>query len=140
MIDINLVREQKDWLKQKTKSKGYDVSLVDQAFDLDVQYRKSLTEVENLRSDRNKLKKDQIEEGKSIKLKLKELEPKLEQYEAELNSLLNQIPNPPLDNVPQGTNDTQNVEVKKWGDIPKFDFTPKDHLEIGKNLNNPVLI
>ena len=93
-----------------------------------------MTTVENLRAKRNQLTKDQIEEGKQLKTQLKEMEPQLKEVEKSLFEILNKIPNPPSNLAPKGKSDKDNIEVRKWGVVPKFDFKPKDHLEIGTNL------
>jgi seryl-tRNA synthetase len=134
MLDIKLIRDQIELVRQGTADKGYDVKIVDLAAQLDKKHRKLMTQVENLRAKRNQLTKDQIEAGKQLKIQLKELEPRLEETEKLLNEALNKIPNPPSSLAPKGKSDKDNVEVSKWGKINKFDFTPKDHLEIGTNL------
>lgn len=76
----------------------------------------------------------EISRSKEIGKSLKEKQPKLEGLESEFSDLLNQIPNLPSDKAPVGKDEKENVEVKKWGEPKKFDFKPKDHLEIGKSL------
>lgn len=134
MLDIKLIREQPDFIRQGTVDKGYDAKIVDIAVELDKKYRGLMTTVENLRAKRNQLTKDQIDEGKQIKIQLKELEPQMIELQKQLFEALNQIPNPPSPLSPKGKSDKDNIEVRKWGEIPKFDFTPKDHLEIGMTL------
>ena len=108
---------------------------LDETIRLDIQHRQLLVETENLRAIRNKLTKDQLEEGKKLKQQLKELEPKLKTIEEKLLEKLNQIPSPPSPLSPKGKNEKDNVEVRKWGRPREFDFTPKDHLELGKLLH-----
>jgi len=134
MIDIKLIRDQPDLVRQGTADKGYDAKIVDLAVELDKEHRGLMTQVETLRAKRNQLTKDQIEEGKNIKVQLKDLEPKLEEAEKNLFEALNQIPNPPSPLAPKGKSDKDNVEVHKWGEITKSDFVPKDHLELGTTL------
>lgn len=134
MLDIKLIREQADIVRQGAIDKGYDAKTVDLAVELDKKHREIMTAVENLRANRNQLTKDQIEEGKQIKLKLKDLEPQMEETGKQLFEALNQIPNPPLTISPKGKNEKDNLEVRQWGKPRKFDFTPKDHLELGANL------
>jgi seryl-tRNA synthetase len=135
MLDIKLIREQPDLVKAGVTAKGYDVSVVDQVLQLDKTRRELLVETENLRAARNQLTKDQVGEGKKIKHRLKDLEPQLAQTESELDTAIRQIPNLPLATVPQGRGESENVEVRKWGTPRQFDFTPKDHLELGKLLD-----
>ena len=135
MLDIKLIREQPDLVRQGILDKGYDPVVLDEVIKQDLQHRQLLVETENLRATRNKLTKDQLEEGKKLKQQLKELEPKLKTIEEKLLEKLNQIPSPPSPLSPKGKNEKDNVEVRKWGRPREFDFTPKDHLELGKLLH-----
>ncbi|MEK7154909.1 MAG: serine--tRNA ligase, partial [Patescibacteria group bacterium] len=134
MLDIKLIREQLDLVRRGILDKGYDPVVLDEVIKLDKQHRQLLMETENLRAARNKLTKDQLKEGKKLKQQLKDLEPKLKEVEDQLFEKLNLIPNPPLPPAPKGKNEKDNVEVHKWGQPRKFDFTPKDHLELGTHL------
>jgi len=135
MLDIKLIREQPDFVKTGIAAKGYQTGLVDQVTTLDKNRRELLAQTENLKAARNKLTKDQITEGTKIKKALKELAPKLVQVERELEQTLGQIPNLPSPASPNGKGELENVEVRRWGTPRQFDFTPKDHLELGKLLN-----
>ncbi len=134
MLDIKLIREQPEVVRAGMLDKGFKPEVLDQAIETDKTHRGLLLQVENLRAQRNKLTKDDIGEGKRIKQELKDLEPKLVETEKQLLGLLNQIPNIPSEQAPKGKSDKDNVEVRKWGTIPKFDFTPKDHLELATDL------
>nr|OGC89832.1 MAG: serine--tRNA ligase [Candidatus Amesbacteria bacterium RBG_19FT_COMBO_48_16] len=135
MLDIKLIREQSDLVKKGVSAKGYDPDLVDQAQKLDTQYRRHLHTSETLRASRNALTKDQIGEGKKLKTELKQIESEADKTKSQLEEILSQIPNLPRPEAPLGKNETENVEVRKWGVPRKFDFQPKDHLELGKYLN-----
>ncbi|OGM12985.1 serine--tRNA ligase [Candidatus Woesebacteria bacterium RIFCSPLOWO2_01_FULL_39_23] len=138
MLDIKYIRENPDKVKKGVADKQYDSTLVDKVLDLDEKKRKLGVEIENLRAERNKLSsKEHVasSKGKEIKENLKELEPSLVKLEDVLNELLNLIPNLPSEKAPVGKGEKENVEVRKWGEPRKFEFTPKDHLELGKNLN-----
>ncbi len=134
MLDIKFIRENVDFVKTSTKNKGFDETVVDRLLAVDENRRKLIQETEELRAKRNKLTKNDIEEGKKLKESLKVKESELEIIEKDFNELINQIPNPALKDAPVGKNDKENVEIKKWGEIRKFDFSPKDHLELGTNL------
>lgn len=135
MIDIQLLRDDPEKLKKATADKGFDVSLVDKALQLDIEKRKLMQQVQELQSQRNiAAKNKEIEKGKEIKAKLTDLEPKLEKTEKDFQEVFFQIPNPPLAQVPKGKSDKENVEVRKWGTPRKFDFEPKDHVQLGKDL------
>jgi seryl-tRNA synthetase len=136
MLDIQLIRDNPEKVQKGITDKGFDASLVDKVLELDEKRRKLIVETEELRAKRNQIASEgkASDEGKKIKEDLKEKEPELKKVEEEYREILFQIPNLPLASVPFGKNDKDNVEVKKWGKPKKFDFEPKDHLEIGKNL------
>ncbi len=135
MIDIQLLRGEPGKVKKAVSDKQFDPLIVDKAFDLDKKRLNLLGEVERLRAERNRLAKvKDIKGGKKIKTKLQELEPQLDKIEKEFWEVFSQIPNLPLERVPYGKNDRENVEIKKWGKPRKFDFEPKDHLQLGESL------
>lgn len=122
-------------MKKSTSDKGYDPKIVDQLLNLDEKRLQLLQKVERLRSRRNQVAKEKnIEEGKKIKAQLKKLEPGLSKLEKDIESLIHQVPNPADESAPVGKGESENVEVRKWGEIPDFDFKPKDHLQIGTDL------
>lgn len=136
MLDIKFIRENKDVVKKGVEAKNFDSSVVDKLLDLDEKRRKLIAEIEELRSKRNKISQAEVanSEGKEIKDKLKAKEPELKELEEKFIDLLSRVPNLPSDKAPIGKSDKENVEIKKWGEPRKFDFAPKDHLELGKNL------
>jgi len=138
MIDIQALRDNPEKVKKAVSDKQFNPLLVDKALELDQKRRELLQETEKLRAERNKVSKSGDEEarskGKEIKAKLKDIEPKLKKIEEEFSEVFNQIPNPSLPQVPIGKSEKDNVEVRKWGEPRKFEFEPKDHLELGKNL------
>ena len=136
MLDINFIRENKDIVKKGVADKQFDSSLVDKVLELDEKRRKLILEIEQLRAKRNRIadEKKFSEEGKIIKERIKDSEPELEKVSKEYLETLQKIPNLPSDKAPAGKNDKDNVEVRKWGTPTKFDFKPKDHLELGKSL------
>lgn len=136
MLDINFIRENKELVKKGVGAKGFDISLIDKILELDERRRKLLLEIEGLRAKRNRIaeKKKPSEEGKEIKEELKDKEPELAEVQKEYKELLFKIPNLPSRRSPVGKSDKENVELRTWGEPKKFEFKPKDHLEIGKNL------
>jgi len=76
-----------------------------------------------------------MEEMKSLSEKIKALDAEVRKIDEELNAILLTIPNIPHESVPMGDSDEDNVEVRRWGEPRKFDFTPKPHWEIGENLD-----
>jgi len=136
MLDINFIRENAELVKKGVAAKQIESSIVNKVLELDESRRKLLLEIEQLRARRNRIaeEKKPSEEGKKIKEELKDKEPKLEEVQGEYKETLNKIPNLPSEKSPIGKSDKENVEIRKWGDPPKFDFKAKNHLEIGKKL------
>jgi len=135
MLDLKFIEDNISLVKQGMTAKNKDPNLVDELL-MEVKKRKEVSvKVESLRARRNLLNKDSIQEGKEIKEELKVLEPKLKELEQKIYSILYKIPNLPADDVKKGKNESENEIVKKWGEPTKFDFTPKDHLELGEKNN-----
>ncbi|HHV28540.1 MAG TPA: serine--tRNA ligase [Clostridium sp.] len=147
MLDIKLIRSNPEILK-KALQKRKDNFDVEELLNLDEKRRKVLVEVEQLKNKQNensklipKYKKEGkdvaslMDEMKSLSEKVKVLDSEVRQIDDELNAILLTIPNIPNDSVPMGDSDEDNVEIRKWGEPRKFDFTPKAHWEIGENLD-----
>jgi len=139
MLDINFIRQNKEKLLKAAKNKNREVDL-DKIIDLDEKRRKLIAQSQTLREQRNKIAKEKpsketIDQGKKIKLKLQEIEKELKTIEQELNFLLSFVPNIPLEEVPVGKDASFNKVVKTWGEIPKFDFKVKSHIELGTDLD-----
>jgi seryl-tRNA synthetase len=143
MIDINLLREKPEVVKKALKKRQKDISILDKVISLDKDYRLVLGEVENVRAKQNQVSKsikgkptdEQINAGKELKEQLKTLEDKLKAAEESLNSVLEEIPNIPADDVPEGKDDSDNIILKTVGKKPEFDFIPKDHVDLGEALD-----
>lgn len=143
MLDINYIKENPDKVKQGIKNKNLNPDVVDNLLAVDKKRRDLIGQVEQIRSQRNalneKLKKERkqeiIEESVKYKIKLENLEPELKKLQESFDQLMLQIPNIPLDEVPVGKDESGNKVVKTWGEKPKFDFKPKDHIELGVSLN-----
>lgn len=134
MLDIKFIRDHADLVKKGTADKQRDPKLVDQVLELDDKRRVLISQTEQLRSVRNKLTKEQIEEGKKIKDQLKLTEPELKSLEEQLVAVLGRIPNPPAPDVKVGKNESENEVIRKWGEPRKFDFKPRDHVDLGVAL------
>lgn len=135
MLDIKLIRENIGLVKKGVANKGYDAGIIDEVLRLDIKRRELIKEIEDIRAERNIAARDKnIEKGKEIKERLQKLEPDLEKAETEFVEALQKVPNLPSSKSPVGSGEKENVEVKKWGTPTKFDFEPKDHVELGKNL------
>jgi len=150
MIDIRLIREKPDFVKENLKRRNDStlLKMVDEVRELDVKWREIVSQINELRRKRNELSiqiarlKSQgkefnilLEEAKSLPARIKELEKKREELENRITYLLLRIPNLMHETVPYGKDENDNVEIKRWGKPPKFNFEPKDHLTILKELN-----
>jgi len=141
MISLDLLRQNPEGYKQAAKNKNREVS-IDRILVLDTEIKTLETQIQDLRTERNKLAtlgKTDPEgsrvKGKEIKEKLKLIEERLGTQHSELSTLLSFVPNIPLPEVPVGPDETGNLEIKKAGDVPKFAFNAKDHLTLGKDLD-----
>lgn len=138
MLSLDFIRTNKEKVLQAAKNKDREIEL-DKILSLDDNRRKLIQKVQELREERNVLahkgKPADASRGKELKESLKTLEDELKKTEEEINNLVSFIPNVPLDEVPIGKDATSNIELRKWGSIPKFDFTPRSHIELGKSLD-----
>ncbi|MFH1424290.1 MAG: serine--tRNA ligase [archaeon] len=148
MIDIKLLRENPQIVKDSQTKRGENPTAIDQILEHDKKWRELLQEADKLRQKRNvaneeiaKLKK--VKKDATVKIKeMQELAKKLQKTEGETDSAkasrdmaLSKIPNLVHDSVPPGKDDSDTQELKKWGAIPKFDFKPRDHIEICESLD-----
>lgn len=141
MISLDLLRKYPEKYKAAAKNKNRLVD-VDRILVLDEKASELQKKAQVLREKRNNLaklgKKDPNtarEEGKKIKVELKILEEEYSKLVKERDELIAFVPNGPLPEVPVGKDESDNKEVKKVGDLPKFDFEPLDHMELGKRLD-----
>jgi len=146
MLDKNFVRENLSLVRERLAARRGDVQL-DQFAALDAELRKSLLQAEELRRQRNesseqigKLKKQgqdttaQQARVKEIGAEIKSIEESARTLEDRLNGILHSIPNLPHVSVPAGSGEDDNLEVRRWGAPPHFDFTPLDHVDLGARL------
>ena len=145
MLDINLIRENPDVVRAGMEKRGIDPEPVGQAVQLDEKWRRLLREAEGLKAERNKVSKEigkmdaderqaKIDAMKAVSDKIKALDDEIKQVEQDLNDIMAIIPNMPDEKVPEGFTDEDNVEVKRWGDHPEFDFEPQAHWDLGPEL------
>lgn len=134
MLDIKFIRENPEEVRKKAQSKGVNVN-VDLILKLDKQRRKLIQDIESLKAEKNKLGAKEKKEAKTIKTKIQKLGPKLEKTEKEFNELMLQVPNLPLNDVPIGKDEKDNLVLKNVGIRTKFSFKPKDYLEIAEKLD-----
>ncbi|WP_096438067.1 serine--tRNA ligase [Alteribacter populi] len=148
MLDVKLLRKDFENIKVKLAARNEDISDLDRFGDLDVSRRELIQESEELKNRRNTVsqevsqlkreKKDAdhlIKEMKEVSTKIKELDEKLRTVDEELDQLLLTIPNIPHESVPIGSDEDENQEARKWGELPEFSFEPKAHWDIATNLN-----
>lgn len=140
MLDIQFIRDNPELVAEKSKQKGYNVD-IRQLLELDTQRRTRLTQIEELRARRNTLNDEakgqrptdeQIAAGKQLKEELAQLETELKRIEDDYDVLLKQVPNMPLEDVPVGASEDENVVARKEGEPTQFDFAPKSHWEIAE--------
>jgi len=135
MLDIKFIRENKEIVKEGARKKRMDPGVVDQLLSVDQKRRQLTKRTEELRACKNQLTKEDHEEGLRIKEEIKKIEPQLKEAEEEFKKLMYEVPNFPADDVPYGEGEKDNIVVREVGELPKFDFEPKDHAQIGKDLN-----
>jgi hypothetical protein len=140
MLDIRFIRENADAVQRASEQKGYRVSISD-LLELDDSRRDLQKRVDELRQRRNEVasrmkggkpEQDLVDRGKAIKAELGQLEGQLDRVNGRYMALLKQVPNMPHADVPVGLSEDENVEIKVVGDIPQFDFAPKNHYEIAE--------
>ena len=134
MLDIKFIRENSKKVKEGCQKKQVKVD-IDHLLELDEQRRKFIQEIETLKSEKNKLGKDEIEKAKKIKKEIKKIEPKLGKVEKEFKKLMKQVPNLPLTEVPEGKDENDNKVLRQEGQKPKFNFPAKDYLTIAEKLD-----
>ena len=148
MLDLNFVRDNLPHVEEKLRQRGMNPTEVLKDFQtIDAERRQAITASETLQAQRNraseeiaKLKKSgqdasaQINETKNLREQIQESEKKAAEQEARLREILTSIPNLPNDSVPVGKSAEDNVEARRWGAQPQFDFKPKPHWELGEHL------
>ncbi len=146
MLDIRLIRERPDYVKEQLRKLFEPTEIIDEILELDRRRREILTELEALRAERNAESKAigrtrdpeerqrRIEHVRQINARIEELEPQLAEVEAQLQDKMLRVPNLPHESVPVAPDPAQNPVVKEWGEKRQFDFQPKPHWELGQEL------
>lgn len=148
MLDIKRIRNNSEEIKTKIKTRNTNLdSVIDEVLKLDEVRRKLIAEAESMKAEQNGYNKKipamkkNGEDTTEIMKNLKELSKNIAEKNKELSEIENKqrelilyIPNVPNESVPIGKDDTENVEIRRFGEPRKFDFEPKPHWEIGKNL------
>src|SRR6185312_14490259 len=148
MLDLGFVRSNLELVEAKLRDRGQDPAESLWNFRaLDAERREAITQAEQLKAQRNKfseevarLKKSGqdatavVEQTRALKSGMEGLEAAAAETESKMRAILARIPNIPLPDVPIGASEKDNVEIKRWGEQPKFDFAPKPHWELGEQL------
>lgn len=147
MLDIKILRTEPDKIRQALKNRNNELDIAP-AIELDSKRRELLFEVEQMKAKQNEITKkipamkkagentDSIfAEMKELSNEIKELDTKVSEIDDELRNFMLRIPNIPNESVPVGTDDSENVEVRRWGEPRKFDFEQKAHWDIGTDLD-----
>ena len=143
MLDIKLIRQETDLVKDKVTKRGMDPAVIDEILKLDQERRELIKQTEELKSRRNKVsgeiaqKKKNKEDAEDVIREMRDVGEEIKQIDARLNDIkgkfhdkMSGIPNLIHDDVPEGEDDTENVEVRRTGEIREFDFEPKGHWDI----------
>lgn len=148
MLDIRVIRENPEKVKAAMKSRNKDMDAqVDKVLEIDAQRRELMGKADALKAEQNAASKKipQIKkEGgdiseimarmNEIKESVKKLDADLSELDAAQKAIMYEFPNIPHESVPTGKDDSENVEVRRWGEPTKFDFEPKAHWDIGADL------
>jgi seryl-tRNA synthetase len=149
MLDLNFVRENLDTVREALATRGFAPDLLNEFAELDARRRRVISEADGINQQRNAAskeigaliqsgKKDEAEAKKSevagLKDKQAELETQRDAAEDAIREILINLPNIPAEDVPVGSDETSNKEIRRWGEPREFDFEPKDHVDLGEAL------
>ncbi|PRR81555.1 serine--tRNA ligase [Clostridium vincentii] len=150
MLDLKRIRTNPEEIKKLLSNRGenFDVSVIDEIVSLDGERRKILVEVEELKGKRNQVSAEipkrkkagedvvaVMDEMRQLGDRIKSFDEKVTKIDENLKYIMLRIPNIPNPQVPDGQTDEDNLEIKTWGEIPKFKFEPKAHWDLGTDLN-----
>lgn len=146
MLDIKFIRENASQLREVIRNKNIGLDL-EKLLELDKERVRLLQEVEELLSMKNSLndliksaesdeeRKEAIEKGKEIKEKLEAKQPELAEVKEQFDDMMVRVPNVVSPDTPVGKSDEENLESARWGEPTEFSFQPKDHIQLGKDLD-----
>ena len=148
MLDLSFVRDHLPQIEAMLRNRGMDPASVLRDFhEVEAQRRQAITSAEELKAHRNRMSdkipgmkksgedvSQLIAETKDMRVQIQELEKAAEEYDTRLSDILVGIPNFPHPSVPAGKSAADNVELRRWGTPPQFDFAPKPHWELGEQL------
>ena len=149
MLDLNYVRENIDQVRAALNARRADTTALDDFSRYDEERRRVIAESDQLNAQRNASSREiggLMKEGRkdeadarraevgTLKERIAELDQRRDQAEARMRELLSTLPNIPHESVPVGTDESANIEVRRWGKPPEFAFEPKDHVDLGNAL------
>src|SRR5881394_3599254 len=149
MLDLNYVRENLDAVRAALEKRHMPSGALDDFARADEERRRVIAESDQLNAERNSASREigaLMKEGKreeadarrravgELKDRISELDRKRDEAEARMRELLSTLPNTPHESVPVGQDESANVEVRRWGTKPEFDFEPRDHVDLGTSL------
>ncbi|MBF0805335.1 MULTISPECIES: serine--tRNA ligase [unclassified Streptococcus] len=147
MLDLKQIRNDFAATQVKLATRGVDATILDKMKELDEQRRELLVQVEEEKAKRNTVSAeiaqakrnkenadDKIAAMQALSAEIKELDARLTTIDQQLQDILVTLPNLPHDTVPVGEDEEDNVEIRRWGQAPTFDFEPKAHWDLGEDL------
>ena len=149
MLDLNYVRENFEKVRAGLQTRGVAPEALDDFAEADAERRRIIAESDQLNATRNTASREigaLMKEGKrdeadarrkevnETKERIAELDRQRDEAETRMRVLLTSLPNLPAEGVPVGKGEAENVEVRRWGTRPEFDFEAKDHVDLGTNL------
>lgn len=148
MLDIKVIRERLDWVKEKLATRGIKPEELDEVVAIDEKRRAKLSETEALKAKRNEVSKeiaakkrnkenadDAIKAMREVGEQIKKLDEEVAELTEKQNYILLRLPNFPDDSDPIGPDESYNQEVRKWNEPTKFNFEPKAHWDLGDDLH-----
>ncbi|HIX02198.1 MAG TPA: serine--tRNA ligase [Candidatus Ligilactobacillus excrementigallinarum] len=147
MLDIRDIRKNPDMYKERLGTRGIQPEQIDALLEKDQERRDLLVEAESLKKQRNDVSAaiaqakrnhedatEQIQKMRDVGSRIKSLDEDLDRIEAEQKDMASRLPNLPNPTIPVGKDEDANVELRKVGEVPHFDFEPKNHWDIGEDL------
>lgn len=139
MLDLKFIRENIDLVRQAMANRNKEAPL-DEILRLDGERRRKIAELEDLRRNRKTASKERktdeasAQEGRDLRETIKTLEDEVRNLDSQLTDLLLQVPNLPHSSVPVGKDENENIVIRTVGELPKFDYRPRPHWELGESL------
>ncbi|MGI9066963.1 MAG: serine--tRNA ligase [Pyrinomonadaceae bacterium] len=149
MLDLNYVRENLEKVRAALQTRGTAPESLDDFVEADAERRRIIAESDTLNATRNTAsreigalmkagKRDEAEARRKdvneLKERIAELDQQRDQAETRMHDLISTLPNIPHESVPVGVDESDNVEIRRWGTKPEFDFEPRDHVDLGSAL------